>query len=278
MTRYIRGVLALVVGAVIFLALAVSATLIGVVFRERAQGILVHVPTIIGRTLIAVVYRGILGMHIVMKQTLRHHRTGQTLVIANHPTNLLAMLLGAHMGSMVGVPLVFVAKHELLNGLIGRTMAACGIGIFIDRSDRAGAIDAIRTSIDSVMRRGCGLGILPDGSRPTPESIGKDHRDLAASVPRIEEFRYTRVPRERGVLACLDGMQSPRVIDITAECSVPTAYWRDVFGMVGSTYTIVIEDVTRFVPPDPAGRKEWLRKRWRHKNTMIAHWRSAHER
>ena len=278
MTRYLRGVLALVVGAVLFLVLTIPAIVIGVVFRERVQSILVHIPTIVGRALMIVVYRGILGMRIVVTQRLHHHQVGQTLVMANHPTNLLTMLLGAHMGSTVGVPLVFVAKHELLKEFVGRVMVACGIGIFIDRSDRARALTKIRASIDDVVRRGCGLGILPDGSRPTQQSIENDHRDLAALVPRIEEFCYTRVPRERGFITCLEGMRNPRVIDITAECSVPTARWSDVFGMVGSTYTIVIEDVTRLVPPDSAGRKDWLRKRWRRKNEMIARWRGVYER
>jgi 1-acyl-sn-glycerol-3-phosphate acyltransferase len=234
MTRVLRGALALLVGAVIFSTASLLVFLISIATFGFARPLLAHAPMWVGKLFVVVVYRGILGMRIVVQSKMRNHHPHQTLVMANHPTMLLTMLFAAYAEPLAGVPVVFVGKRQHLNNpLVGWTLIASGLGILIDRSDRAGALETLGRLVAWVFARCCGLVIFPDQSRPTPEFLAAEQRKFVGVVPGLVEFRYTGVPRDGGVFACYDAMQSPRVVDITSECSVPTAYWRDIVGMVG---------------------------------------------
>ncbi len=274
MSRIIRGVLALVVGGVIFATCSLLVFVLSVATFGLARPYIVHAPMWTGKIMLAVVYRGILGIRCVVQRRNAHRKTSPTLVMANHPTLLTVMLFTAFAEELVGMPLVFVGKREhLRNPFVGWALAVSGIGVLIDRVDRNGAISTIRRSIARVTQRGCALAIFPDQSRPTKQFIAADQQKFAGKVPRLTSFRFTGVPRDGGVFASYGAMQNPCVIDFTTECSVPTARWRDIVGMVGSTYHLVVNDVTNDVPRDIERRREWLLGRWSQKNLIIEHWR-----
>lgn len=275
MTRYVRGVLALIVGAVLFSLMSTVLLVASVLTFGLARPLLVHAPMWMGKVMVAVMYRGILGMRIDVPPSAVRRHGEQVIGMANHPTLLIAMILGAYFEPLVGVPLVFVGKRELLmdpftGPFIGWPLLVSGLGIFIDRSKGNRSVEKIRRTVQGVVRRGCGLGILPDMSRPTPSAIAKDQEKFEGKVPDLQDFRYTLVPREGGVFACWDGMRRPRLIDVTLTCSVPAARWTDVFGMVGATCTMTVKDVSDEAPSGTQERRDWLLRLWREKNVTLA--------
>ena len=275
MTKGVRGVLALIVGAVLFSLMSSVLLAVSILTLGLARPLLVHAPMWMGKAMVAIMYRGILGMRIDVPPPTVRRRGEQVIGMANHPTLPIAMILGAYFEPLVGIPLVFVGKRELLTNpitgpFIGWPLLVSGLGIFISRSKGNRSVEKIRGTVQGVVRRGCGLGILPDMSRPTPSAIAKDQEKFEGEVSDLQDFRYTLVPRDGGVFACWDGMQRPRLIDVTLTCSVPAAYWSDIFGMVGATCTLTAKDVSSEVPSGTQERRAWLLRLWREKNVTLA--------
>lgn len=270
--KYIRGTLALIVGPILFMLMSTLMLVTGVVTLGLARPFLAHSPMWMGQVMLFVVYRGILGMKIVVERDAlpAPDHKGGVLAIANHPTMLLMMLLGAFFQKLTGPALVFPIKlANIWNPFTGLPILATGLGVFIDRSKGEESRRAIRRAAAVVRRRKLGIGILADQSRPTTKAIAADHKRFADN-PNIENFRYTCVPRTGGVFAAFDAMVNPVVFVVMSACSVRAERWADIFGMVGSTYLI---RVTRYesseIPRDLAARRGLLERIWLEWNKRI---------
>lgn len=266
----LRGALAVVVGGTLFSACGLLASLVDILSLRLAQPLINHAPKWAGKLLVAVVYRLILGMRIVLEGALIPHDGRPTIVIGNHPVLLLIMVFTAYVQDIIGAPFMVVAKWEhLYNPLIGWPLWFTRLGVFIKRAQRADALAVLRRQWAAALRRAMGLLIFVDQSRPTAKKIKEDHEKYRDVVPNIEDFQFTLVPRKGGIGQLLDGAPpNVRVIDITSECSVSAMRWRDILHLAGSVFLIHVEDVTDQIPEDPVAREKWLVERWRWKNTV----------
>ena len=265
-----RGALAVVVGGALFSACGLLASIVSVLSLRLAQPLINHAPKWAGKLLVAVVYRHILGMKII-REGVEVPRDGRpTIVIGNHPVIILTMIFVAYVEDIIGAPFMVVSKWEhLYNPFIGWPLWFTRLGVFIKRAQRSDALAVLRRQWANALRRAMGLLIFVDQSRPTAEKIADDHKKYRDSVPNIDDFQFTLLPRKGGIGQLLDeAPPNVRVIDITSECSVSAMRWQNVFRLAGSAFLIHVEDVTDQIPQDPTARETWLIERWRWKNTV----------
>lgn len=130
--------------------------------------------------------RGILwltGARLVMLDEARI--AGPAIFVCNHTSNLDIVILPAILPREVR----FVAKRELKNvPFFGPAFGAAG-AVFIDRSDPAGAVAAMRRGVRT-LPSGWSLAIFPEGTRSKDGSLqrfkrGVVHLALATGMPIV---------------------------------------------------------------------------------------------
>lgn len=130
--------------------------------------------------------RGILwltGARLVMLDAARI--SGPAIFVCNHTSNLDIVILPAILPREVR----FVAKREIKNvPFFGPAFGAAG-AVFIDRSDPAGAVAAMRRGVRT-LPGGWSLAIFPEGTRSKDGSLqrfkrGVVHMALATGMPIV---------------------------------------------------------------------------------------------
>lgn len=266
--RFVRGALTLVVGCALFLFCGTSTIVVALLCVGFGDPLLLHAPYWAGLLFKDLVY-AFVAPEVRIAGAIEQKNV-PTIVIGNHPSLPLTMLLVACLEALIGMPLVFVAKREhLWNPFIGWPLWIARLGIFINRKHRNGALEKIQGAMEGVFARGAGLVIFPCQSRATSDKILDDLRKFRGIVPELADFTETLVPREGGIGALLDAMPGVRVIDITFGCSQPNVRWSDILWLDRPKVLIRIEDVTDQIPTKRDDRRAWLVERWREKNEMI---------
>jgi putative phosphoserine phosphatase/1-acylglycerol-3-phosphate O-acyltransferase len=140
----------------------------------------------------------IAGLRLAVRHAERIDASRPAVFLFNHQSSadilILCMLLRRDFTG--------VAKLELRRHLVfGPAMALAG-AVFIDRSDRPKAIEALRPAAD-VVRGGLSIGIAPEGTRSTGTALGPFKKGafrlaLAARVPLVPiviHDSYRMLPR-----------------------------------------------------------------------------------
>lgn len=142
--------------------------------------------------------------------------------IFNHQSNIDMLLLC----KLLRRDFIGIGKQDIRrNPLFGPVMALAGT-VFIDRADRARAIEALRPAIDA-LRSGLSIAIAPEGTRmPTPRlgrfKKGAFHIAMAAGVPIVPVvFRNTLDALPKHAL-----IVRPAAIEVVVHPPIPTAGWQ----------------------------------------------------
>jgi putative phosphoserine phosphatase/1-acylglycerol-3-phosphate O-acyltransferase len=163
----------------------------------------------------------IAGLRLEVRHAERIDASRPAVFVFNHQSSadilILCMLLRRDFTG--------VAKQELRRHLVfGPAMALAG-AVFIDRSDRPKAIEALKPAAD-VVRGGLSIGVAPEGTRSTGAVLGPFKKGafrlaLAARVPIVPiviHDSYQVMPR--GSL-----LTRPAVVHVDVLEPVPTDDW-----------------------------------------------------
>lgn len=199
-----------------------------------------------------------------------------TLCIANHPATAAMSPLVRYLTRGRRVRLLFVAKVEhLWNIFLGLPLWLVNGSIFIRRSDRDVALQAIRRKIRKRLRGPTILVIFPDQHRPTPRRIEADRELFAARIEGGTAWlRATPLPRSGGLLEVLFGIQHPLLLlNLTQALGRCQHGVREAQGIFGQTFRVHCEERASTDLPRASGPlQSWLIGEWQTKNELLARW------
>jgi 1-acyl-sn-glycerol-3-phosphate acyltransferase len=272
--QYFKGFVTLCLGLCIFLVSAVITGSVAVLSFGLANPFLLHAPYWTGRWMMAFAYSAV-RMTVKVKGSIPHDDV-PTIVIANHPSLPLMMVLLGHLEAIIGKPVVCVVKRELLWWLpfVGIPLYLARLAIFINRKKKSEAVVALRSAMDGVFQRKAAILIFPDQSRPNGEKIISDRNGFADKCD-TREFTETMLPRDGGFGALLDARPHARVVSVTFGCSQAN---RNLFDIVRFNHPVVVihvHDVTEEIPRNGIARRTWLVDHWKVKNQVLRHLRQS---
>lgn len=159
-------------------------------------------------------------LHVEGEEHLWSHRPA--VFIFNHQSGLDPIL----MAKLTQRDTVGIAKKELERApLLGPLMKAAGV-VFIDRGDRAKAIEALKPAIEA-LRAGLSVVIAPEGTRSATKRLGKFkkgafHMAMGAGVPIVPvvlKNALDALPRHANVIR-------PATVEVVVHPPIPTDGWR----------------------------------------------------
>jgi putative phosphoserine phosphatase/1-acylglycerol-3-phosphate O-acyltransferase len=142
--------------------------------------------------------------------------------IFNHQSGLDSLL----MTKLLRRDVVGVAKAELRsNPILGPLLAATG-SVFVDRGDRAKAIEALKPAMDA-LRKGLSLVMAPEGTRSPTQRLGRFkkgafHVALAARVPIVPVVlrnALDALPKDAFVIR-------PATVEVVVHPPISTSDWK----------------------------------------------------
>jgi putative phosphoserine phosphatase/1-acylglycerol-3-phosphate O-acyltransferase len=142
--------------------------------------------------------------------------------IFNHQSGIDSLL----MARLIRRDVVGVAKEELRNApVVGPLLQAAGT-VFVDRGDRAKAIEAMKPAIEAT-RRGLSIVIAPEGTRSKTSQVGPFkkgafHMAMAAGVPIVPvvlKNALDALPRHGTVIR-------PATVEVVVHPPIPTDDWK----------------------------------------------------
>ena len=160
------------------------------------------------------------SLNVEGEEHLWSHRPA--VFIFNHQSGLDSIL----MAQLTRRDVVGIAKKELESTLIvGPLMKAAGV-VFVDRGDRAKAIEAMKPAVDA-MREGLSVVIAPEGTRSATKKLGKFkkgafHIAMAAGVPIVPvviKNSLDALPRDGIVIRAA-------TVDVVVHPPIPTTNWK----------------------------------------------------
>ena len=160
------------------------------------------------------------SLNVEGEEHLWSHRPA--VFIFNHQSGLDSLL----MAQLTRRDVVGVAKKELETApILGPLMKAAGV-VFVDRGDRAKAIEAMKPAVDA-MRKGLSVVIAPEGTRSATKKLGKFkkgafHMAMAAGVPIVPvvlKNALDALPRDGIVIRAA-------TVEVVVHPPIPTADWK----------------------------------------------------
>jgi len=205
-----------VAGVASMVPIAAGAIGVGLLTRNRRTGVNFFTSAF-GRALLTAT--GV-NLNVLGKENLTVQRPA--LFIFNHQSAVDVLLLC----KLLRRDFVAISKKEVRqNPIFGPLFALAGT-VFIDRMNRARAVEALRPAIDA-LRSGLSIAIAPEGTRmPTPKlgrfKKGAFHIAMAAGVPIVPlVFRNAldALPKHGVILR-------PAQVDVVVHPPIDTTGWR----------------------------------------------------
>lgn len=165
---------------------------------------------------------GAAGIRLAIKNPEFLTETRPAVFILNHQSSADLFIAA----KLIRNDAVGIAKKELKNKpIIGQLMQAGGV-IFIDRSDKEKAIEAMRPAVDA-LKAGTSIIIFPEGTRSYDYNLGEFkkgafHLAMQAGVPLIPiviKNAHDAMPRGTNVFR-------PTAVEIKVFPPVPTNDWK----------------------------------------------------
>ncbi len=163
------------------------------------------------------------GIRLVVKNEENMWKARPAVFIFNHQSNVDLMILA----KLLRQDAVGIAKKELEYSPLGPVFKAAGM-IFIDRSNREKAIEAMKPAVDA-LRNGTSIGLAPEGTRSYDYTLGKFkkgafHLAMQAKVPIVPiviKNAHDAMPRGSSVIR-------PAVVEVVVLDPIPTDTWKRV--------------------------------------------------
>lgn len=197
--------------------------------------------------------------------------------IGNHPTLTATWPWGAFMEEHFGSNIVAVGKRSVIENplsrwFLGDLMLTARKGIFIDRENRAEALQEIREHAASILTPGTGAVVFADEHRPYPRRVKRQQREWDLKRPDLQVgqwMTHTCFPKSGGLwefAKAIEGLENVRFFDSTI--IEPETVYR-----FGGKLHIDVREIPReelFGAPES---EEHLRGKlvelWQRKNEMI---------
>jgi putative phosphoserine phosphatase/1-acylglycerol-3-phosphate O-acyltransferase len=200
--------------------LAATATGIGLGLLNRNKADAVNTMISVGGDLAL----GIAGVHlnVVGEEHVWSHRPA--VFLFNHQSSIDPVLLMA----LLRRDVTAVAKRELAANPIVRLAGSLADAVFIDRSDRSGAVAAMRPLVEEALLRGKSLAVAPEGTRSGTGRLGPFKKGafrlaMAGGVPVVPiVFRNANDVWPLGTQ-----FMRPGTVDAVVHPPIPTDGWTD---------------------------------------------------
>jgi len=161
------------------------------------------------------------GIKLVVKNEHFIWNARPAVFIFNHQSNVDLMILA----KLLRKDAIGIAKKELEYSPLGPVFKAAGM-IFIDRSNRDKAIEAMKPAVDA-LKNGTSIGLAPEGTRSYDYTLGKFkkgafHLAMQAKVPIVPiviKNAHDAMPRGSNVIR-------PAVVEVAILKPIPTKKWK----------------------------------------------------
>ena len=161
------------------------------------------------------------GIKLVVKGEENIWKSRPAVFIFNHQSNVDLMILA----KLLRKDAVGIAKKELQYSPLGPVFKAAGM-IFIDRSNREKAIEAMQPAVDA-LKNGISIGLAPEGTRSYDYNLGKFkkgafHLAMQAKVPIVPiviKNAHDAMPRGSNFIR-------PAVVEVKVLSPIPTKKWK----------------------------------------------------
>ncbi len=161
------------------------------------------------------------GIRLAVKGEENMWKSRPAVFIFNHQSNVDLLILA----KLLRKNAVGIAKKELQYTPLGPVFKAAGM-IFIDRSNREKAIEAMKPAVDA-LKNGTSIGLAPEGTRSYDYSLGKFkkgafHLAMQAKVPIVPiviKNAHDAMPRGSSVIR-------PAVVEVVVLKPIPTKKWK----------------------------------------------------
>ncbi len=163
----------------------------------------------------------IAGIKLIVKNEENMWKARPAVFIFNHQSNVDLMILA----KLVRKDAVGIAKKELQYSPLGPIFKAAGM-IFIDRSNREKAIEAMQPAVDA-LKNGTSIGLAPEGTRSYDYQLGRFkkgafHLAMQAKVPIVPiviKNAHDAMPRGSSVIR-------PAVVEVVVLDPISTKTWK----------------------------------------------------
>ncbi|MEL6988141.1 MAG: HAD-IB family hydrolase, partial [Bacteroidota bacterium] len=163
----------------------------------------------------------IAGIKVVVKNEDNMWNARPAVFIFNHQSNVDLMI----MAKLLRKDAVGIAKKELQYSPLGPIFKAAGM-IFIDRSNREKAIEALKPAVEA-LKTGTSIGLAPEGTRSYDYNLGKFkkgafHMAMQAKVPIVPvviKNAHDAMPRGSSVIR-------PAIVEVKVLSAIPTKNWK----------------------------------------------------
>jgi putative phosphoserine phosphatase/1-acylglycerol-3-phosphate O-acyltransferase len=167
---------------------------------------------------------GLADIHldVIGEEHLWSHRPA--VFLFNHQSSVDPLLVMA----LLRRDVTAVAKKELARNPLIRVVGALADAVFIDRSDREGAVDALRPLVEQALVRGKSLAVAPEGTRSGTGRLGPFKKGafrlaMAGGVPVVPiVFRNAADVWPLGTQ-----VMRPGTVDVVVHPPIPTTDWTD---------------------------------------------------
>jgi putative phosphoserine phosphatase/1-acylglycerol-3-phosphate O-acyltransferase len=142
----------------------------------------------------------------------------------NHQSSIDPVLLMA----LLRRDVTAVAKKELASNPIVRLAGSLADAVFIDRTDHAGAVAALKPLVEDALMRGKSLAVAPEGTRSGTGRLGSFKKGafrlaMAGGVPVVPiVFRNSNDVWPLGTQ-----FMRPGTVDVVVHPPIRTADWTD---------------------------------------------------
>jgi len=161
------------------------------------------------------------GIKLVVKNEENMWKARPAVFIFNHQSNVDLMILA----KLLRRDAVGIAKKELQYSPLGPIFKSAGM-IFIDRSNREKAIEALKPAVDA-LKNGTSIGLAPEGTRSYDYNLGKFkkgafHLAMQAGVPLVPiviKNAHDAMPRGSNVIR-------PAIVEVNVLDPIPTKNWK----------------------------------------------------
>jgi len=161
------------------------------------------------------------GIKMVVKGEEHILKSRPAVFIFNHQSNVDLLI----MAKLIRRDAVAIAKKELKTSPVGPLFMAAGV-IFIDRSDKNKAIEAMQPAVDA-LKSGTSVGLAPEGTRSKdynlgPFKKGAFHLAMQAGVPIVPIV----IKNAHDVMPKGSNFIKPSVVEVVVQPPVKTNKWK----------------------------------------------------
>ncbi len=161
------------------------------------------------------------GIKLVVKGKENLWNQRPAVFIFNHQSNVDLLI----MCKLIRKDSVALAKKELKYTPIGPILQAAGV-IFLDRSNREKAIDAMQPAVEA-LKNGTSVGIAPEGTRSKDYNLGKFkkgafHLAMQAKVPIVPII----IKNAHDVMPKGSNLIKPSIVEVVVLPAIKTTRWK----------------------------------------------------